>query len=892
MRERHFTIVVVKKPPPVADRTYDAIEAPPPAMAKTNDWTRPEWANRWFAGALAGAVAISAIDLAAMGDLVLIALLVLPPVVAAVGSIMSRTALVGAVCLALAVVLGAVDHIFGSREHVINVGAIAAVSATACWIARLRERLEVGERRSKLVGDAGAALQRSLDPETALGGLARLAVPQVADWCMVHLKEEDGSLSLVAVAHRDPAKEAIARDLHRRYPLDPDRPAGVPVVIRTGRPEFHEQIPASLLEQMAEDDQHLAILRSLGMCSTLMLPLSVRGRTLGSIVFTLAERRRSFGPDERALADLLAERAAIALDNMQLYARASDVEVELRQSRDQLMAILDGVADGVTAQDASGKMVYANEAALELLGFPSVKAIQAVPIRYILSRFDIFDEDGEPLTPDRLPGRQALAGETPEPTLVKFRRRDTGDDRWAIIKATPISDQQGAVVLAINIYEDVTEHIEGERSQRVLARVGEVLTTSLSYERTLASAADLCVPEIADLVAVDLVEDGHVRRVAVAAGDDEKARQVMEMLRRYPLDPQAAGVPAVIRTGAAELYPELGPDVLPGAAADSKQRDLIAGLGLRSAMFVPMSARGRTFGALSFCARDRSFDESDLHLAEELAARCAIAVDNARLFRERTRIARTLQESLLPPLLPELPGIDVGARFHAAGQGYEVGGDFYDVFEIGSGSFGVAIGDVCGKGPDAAAVTALARYTLRATAIREPSPAEVLRRLNEAMMRQHGDRRFCTVAYVRFDTTPTGMRATVASAGHPLPLALRAGDTPSDVGTPGTLLGVVPDPDIEDTAVELGPGDSLVLFTDGVTEARAPKRVWGSNDLARFVGVHEPLRAEAIAERIERGALSAQAEEPRDDVAIVVLKVTAAGVPTPAAPRSEGVPAV
>jgi serine phosphatase RsbU (regulator of sigma subunit) len=305
-----------------------------------------------------------------------------------------------------------------------------------------------------------------------------------------------------------------------------------------------------------------------------------------------------------------------------------------------------------------------------------------------------------------------------------------------------------------------------------------------------------------------------------------------------------------------------------------------------------MSARGRTFGAITFCARDRAFDEADLYLAEELAARCAIAVDNARLFRERTRIARTLQESLLPPLLPELPGVDVGARFHAAGQGYEVGGDFYDVFEIGGGSFGVAIGDVCGKGPDAAAVTALARYTLRATALTEASPALVLKTLNEAMLKQPGERRFCTVAYARFDPTPTGMSATIAAGGHPLPLTLRAGSEPAEAGRPGTLLGVVPDPDIEDTSIDLFPGDSLVLFTDGVTEARAPKRVWGSNDLARFVGVHEPLRAAAIAERIERGALSAQADEPRDDVAIVVLKVMSAGAPTSLDPRSEGVPAV
>jgi serine phosphatase RsbU (regulator of sigma subunit) len=288
----------------------------------------------------------------------------------------------------------------------------------------------------------------------------------------------------------------------------------------------------------------------------------------------------------------------------------------------------------------------------------------------------------------------------------------------------------------------------------------------------------------------------------------------------------------------------------------------------------------------------RAFDEADLHLAEELAARCAMAIDNARLFRERTRIARTLQESLLPPVLPELPGVDVGARFHAAGEGYEVGGDFYDLFEIRDGSFGVMIGDVCGKGADAAALTALARYTLRATAMREPSPAETLRTLNDALLQQRGDRRFCTVLYARFDPTPTGMRVTMASGGHPLPIALRAGAGASEAGRPGTLLGVVSDPELEDAALYLEPGDTLVLYTDGVTEARAPTRVWGMNDLVGFVGQHEPLRAAAIAERIERGALSAQADEPRDDVAIVVLKVTAAGARLPEPARRNGVAAV
>ena len=851
--------------------------------------------NRWFAAALAGLFAVVLLDAFTGESWIFIELLAIPPLVAAVGSGAVRTGALAGLSALAAVALGVSDDMFLSREHLVTVLAVVTVGLTAFYIARLRERLELQERRSKLMADATGALQRSLDPEASLGELARVAVPLLADWCVVHVRQPDGSIETIAVAHRDPDKEALRRGLVGRYPTDPDASSGVAAVIRTGRAEFYPDIPDSLLETTAYDEEHLAILRGLGFRSAMILPLIARGRVLGAIVFARAETRRAFGIEERDLAETLADRAAVALDNTQLYARASDAEADLRGSRDQLGAILDGVADGVTAQDANGKMVYANEEALRMLGFPSVEAIQAVPIRYVLSRFEIYDEHGQPFPPARLPGRHALRGQRAPDALVRMRRRDTGEERWAIIKATPISDDRGELMLAINVYEDVTDHMERERHQRLLARAGELLATSLTYERTLERVAELTIPDLADVCAIDLVEGGHVKRAAVAAIGGEEVREVLMLGRRYPLDADApAGVPAVIRSGAAELRHDLNPRELAREVASPDHAEAIARLGLRSAIFVPMSARGRTFGAITLCggARVRAFDEADLHLAEELAARCAMAIDNARLFRERTRIARTLQESLLPPVLPELPGVDVGARFHAAGEGYEVGGDFYDLFEIGGGSFGVMIGDVCGKGADAAALTALARYTLRATAMREPSPAETLRTLNDAMLQQRGERRFCTVLYARFDPTPTGMRATIASGGHPLPIALRAGAGASEAGRPGTLLGVVPDPDLEDAAVDLEPGDTLVLYTDGVTEARAPARVWGINDLAGFVGKHEPLRAAAIAERIERGALSAQADEPRDDVAIVVLKVTAAGTPRPEPVRRDGVAAV
>ena len=304
------------------------------------------------------------------------------------------------------------------------------------------------------------------------------------------------------------------------------------------------------------------------------------------------------------------------------------------------------------------------------------------------------------------------------------------------------------------------------------------------------------------------------------------------------------------------------------------------GPGHASVMIAPMNARGRTLGAMTFVSSHsgRRFDVEALGLAEELARRAATAVDNARLYGERAYIARALQESLLPPTLPEIGGVEVAARFRAAGDGNEVGGDFYDLFDTGDDHWAVVMGDVCGKGPHAAALTALARYTLRAAAMREERPSDVLATLNEALVRQRADEQFCTVAFARLERNGAGTRMTVASGGHPLPLVLRADGRVDAVGTPGSLLGIMPDPQLRDDSVPLEPGDAVVLYTDGVTDARAPDRVLSPADLAGLLRECTGLDAAAIAERVERAATTSPAGapdgiEPRDDVAILVLRV-------------------
>jgi PAS domain S-box-containing protein len=556
---------------------------------------------------------------------------------------------------------------------------------------------------------------------------------------------------------------------------------------------------------------------------------------------------------------------------------ASDLAERLRRSRDQLQAILENVAAGVTAQEPDGRLVFANRAAVDSVGLGSADEMLDAPRESVVGRFDLFDEDGEPLPVDRLPGRRAVKGENPEPMVIRHRNRETGEERWSLIKATPIRDEGGDVVLSISVTEDVTERIRAERIERFLSEASKLLAASLDYRTTLRHVAELAVPEIADWCAVDVLGDrGELQQVALAASRDSDLPLAREIRAHYPTDPMAtSGAPNVIRTGDPEIYSEITDEMLVMAARDERHLELVRSIEMHSMMIAPMTARGRTLGAITFVSSHsrRLFDVENLGLAEELARRAATAVDNARLYGERSYIARALQESLLPPTLPEIAGVEVAARFRAAGDGNEVGGDFYDLFDTGDSHWAVVMGDVCGKGARAAALTALARYTLRAAAMRPGRPSEVLATLNEALVRQRTDDQFCTVAFAQLDRNGDGTRITVASGGHPLPLVLRADGRVDSVGTPGSLLGIMPDPQLSDDSVRLEPGDAIVLYTDGVTDAHAPERVLSPADLAGMLRECAGLGAAAIAERVERSATEPAGAEPRDDVAILVLRV-------------------
>lgn len=322
-------------------------------------------------------------------------------------------------------------------------------------------------------------------------------------------------------------------------------------------------------------------------------------------------------------------------------------------------------------------------------------------------------------------------------------------------------------------------------------------------------------------------------------------------------------------------------DILAGT--ELARREGAEEAGLHSTIGLPITGTHDVLGVIELFGGSPS--QPDERLLRELAGfgqqmgqfvERGIAQQELRRNQERyRRIARTLQQSLLPPNLPEIPGIGLAARFHAAGAGNEVGGDFYDAFRLGGPAWTVSIGDVSGKGADAAAATALARHTIRAAAIVDPSPREILSTLNRALRGQ--TTRLLTAACMTLEPSEEGARVVMASAGHPLPIIVRASGRIEQPDCHGLMLGIRPTLESREATADLEPGDAVILYTDGVIEARAPEgapdRFYGIERLLRRVADLAGRSAEDIAEGLERDVLSFERGELHDDLAVVVLEV-------------------
>lgn len=416
---------------------------------------------------------------------------------------------------------------------------------------------------------------------------------------------------------------------------------------------------------------------------------------------------------------------------------------------------------------------------------------------------------------------------------------------------------------------------EAHMQLQFLAEASDVLSRSLDYAATLKDVARLAVPRLCDWCTVEVLEaDGSTHSLAIEHVDPHKVELAVELRRRWPADPDAeVGLPNVLRTGKPELYHEIPDEILQAAAQDEEHLEALRAIGFSSAMILPLIARGRTLGAISMVSAEsgRLFGEEDLVFAMDLARRAAMSVDNARLYQERTYVARTLQRSLLPPRLPQIPGLEIATRYRPAREGSEVGGDFYDVFQDGFNGWAFVMGDVQGKGAEAAALTGLARHSLRATAMLQPRPSAVLTALNDVLL--HDDtERFCTVAYLRIQETERGFQLTAASGGHPMPIKVSPSGELETVGVDGTLIGCFADFSVTNVETTLRPGDSIVLYTDGVVEQRTTEGL-GEEGLRRVLAQAGPVNAEALAKLIEDAVIEKEEGLPLDDVAVMVIKV-------------------
>lgn len=731
--------------------------------------------------------------------------------------------------------------------------------------------------------EAGAVLATSLDPATTMGQIARLTVPRLADLCVIDLRDEDGTIRDVAVAASDPEIPAALEELRTRFPLDPGGEHPVARVIASGRAMLLAEMSSGELSSFAQGSEHARFMIERGYRSAVVAPLVARGRTLGALSVLRLGAGASYDGADLELAAELARRAALALDNARLFSELSRVERRLE-------AMLVTLAEAITVTDEHGRMAFANQAAADLLGVDSPEELTTADPAEVMGRFLVLDEHGRELDLEMMPSRRLLRGEPVEPLLVRNIVPETGEERWLMVRCSAVTDAEtGRVTHAVNVLENITEVKRAQLAESFMAQASSVLASSLDYNETLQRIARLAVPRLADWCSVALLEEhGAIRYVAVHHSDPEKRALAQRLQASYALLPEEpAGVPEVIRTGEAHLYDDIPADALARYARDDEHLRLLGEIGARSVIIVPIAGARRAIGAITLVSSDpvRRLSESDLALAVRLGRRAGTAVENARLYTERTQIAQALQEALLPESLPEIPGAELRARYSAAGELNEVGGDFYDVFDYGEQRWMLVIGDVCGKGPRAAGVTALTRHTLRAGALSGLRPGAMLDTLHRALLRQPSGADLCTVCLVEMRRAGAAMRLTVALAGHLPPLLLGCDGRTRQVGEPGTLLGVFSPVEVTETELELRPGETLLLYTDGVPEAGRAERQLGERGLLELLGRNAELPLGELLACVERAAHERAGGRLRDDIALLAVRLPA---PARAAEREAG----
>ena len=539
-----------------------------------------------------------------------------------------------------------------------------------------------------------------------------------------------------------------------------------------------------------------------------------------------------------------------------------------------LRALFDEAPVGQGYWDAELRYRTVNARLAEINGIPAAEHIGRTPSE-LLGELGVEVEAAlrSVLETGRPSPEIDFAGETPA---------EPGVQRHWLVSFFPVHDGVGSVVVDVTVRQLAAEleHAALAAAEtalaraEALARASAALGSSVRTDRLLDEFVEAVVPALADLCTVHLSGRERVEAVAVAVADPAQ-----EAVARALADRQVAhrdapvGPAAVARTGVAEINTTITAADLIREGVGDEERELLDRLGIRSAVILPLTARGTVLGALTLAmgnASGRAYQAELVELASSVAAGAGLALDNARLFAEQAAVTAALQRTLLPAELPEIPGVRLAARYRASGRSNDVGGDFYDVFEAGDGEWAIVVGDVVGKGAQAAAITALVRATLQAAILRGDGPHAALALVDEAL-RRRPEIAFCSAVHGRMRAVDGGVEVLMLAAGHPPPLVLRAGGALEEVDAKGTLLGIAPEPSFGEQHVRLGPGDILLMYTDGATELRGDDPWRGEQALRDTVRAGAGSSPAELVERVERAALVLSGGELRDDLALLAV---------------------
>jgi len=561
----------------------------------------------------------------------------------------------------------------------------------------------------------------------------------------------------------------------------------------------------------------------------------------------------------------------------------------VRTERRLLHAVFQQAPAPLFLLERDGTIRRANNRAAELLGSPpgyatgrSLTAFVDLPFRAaVQTLLAAVGRTGKP----RTTGCRILTSAGPaEVTLTAAATDLPGDLPTLIVTAAPAAAEAAATPAAAETTGAATRKKQPAKADSAVAAmtrrldavtaVTRVLLDNSTFSEavTLQRCARLLAGEIADWVLIDIDRDGRLLRQFAAGPRDGQADQLARVARG--IDPDQESLPALVHAqGKSALLAHLDDPGALGRGPDGTP--LVMLLGATSLICVPVSDGTTSYGTLTLTrlADKGPFGVADLGLAEELGRHLAIAIRVDRVFRRRSQVAEALQASLLPARLPtEVPGLEFAAAYVGATQFAEISGDFYDVFKAGDG-WAIAIGDVCGKGQDAAAMTAAARHAIRAFARVHPGPAEVLAAANEVLLAEDYDDRFVTASLALLRPRGRRVQVQLGSSGHPGPAVVRADGRVEILEGDGMPLGLFEDAEQGRLELELRTGDVLFFYTDGVTEARGADLSFFEDRLADGLAAVAGQSAAKIVRAVQELVTSFSSGELKDDVTILAVRV-------------------